>query len=193
MKALLFVIALLIPTTASAQICEPMPVYCAPATLAPPLYRDIINHGATHTRQDVNVTLSDGRRIVVPIINGWSPSVTITDYENGAERHVFDYSKRRAWSGNTNWRKVEPHTANTQQTPAVEPVPRRTNDLQPIPPRVGPRIQPSDEVLPTPYKEPSPFLRRPSDEVLPTPYKEPSPFLRRPSDVQTSPDRIVPR
>jgi len=96
--------------------------------------------------------LSDGRSIVIPIINGWSPSVFVTYDPDGSERHVFNYGERNVWKGDTHWteNKVKPEAnrTNVRESPVLEPIPRRTN-------------QNSQLKLPT--RETSPFLRRPSD------------------------------
>lgn len=119
----------LMSNTVSAQY-----IYYSPVITVPGIHRELINHGGEHTRQDVLIRLSNGKKIVVPIINGWEPRFTLKVYRDGSEHHLFDYRDRKAWDGRTDkiWYTSQELAARRQQS-TREPL----------------------EVLP--------FLRRPSD------------------------------
>lgn len=185
------------PQPVYVEQCLPVP-YCPPArtvVTAPPLYRDLINHGGERTRRDITVRLSTGKTITVPIINGWVPSVTLKNYSNGAERHIFDYKERKRWSGKTN--QVWYTEAEIAERKRLREIAERRREMQEIyrreqlrQQRTVPQTLP-EVVEPVPQRRTTPQPAT-QPEVKPRRYEE-SPFLRRPSDVRTYPDAIVKR
>jgi len=153
MRFLFICIVFLFPNLVFAQ-------YCPEIVIAPPLHRDLINHGGQITRQDIIVSYDDNKTLLVPIVNGWAPSVKMFYNEDGSELHVFDYKERRKWSGATNWSR-KPKQTNASVSAAVEPIQKsRSGNVKFESPFVAPENTP---LTASESDNQSLFMRRPSE------------------------------
>jgi len=193
----------LVSTQAPAQ-----PPACQPA---PAGYRlvteEVTVPGTIQTESRVCITMPDGRRISVPVINGWLPEVKETNLQDGSVIRRLDYSAKIAYTGkNTNYvdrsKQVQKAPHVTKQ-PAVKtlPAPSRTKEEDEVPPA---RMKRADEDE-TPKKTvPKKTVPVPSPDdlgITPPPVKMPvvpakleTPLLRKLSDIKEEPKiTVVPR
>ena len=158
--------------------------------------------GTIQTESRVCITMPDGRRISVPVINGWLPEVKEVNCQDGSVVRKLDYSAKIAYTGkNTNY--VDSRTKQTQKAPYVTkqttptkktlPLPSRTDE---VPPARMKKVEEEEEVpktrtLPAPSRvETLPPVKMP---VVPV-KKEVTPLQRKLSDIKEEPKiTVVPR
>lgn len=126
------VAALVLAVSAIGQ-CPPVYVYADPCVQTCPTYRSNEVHekvyfsGEIRSRCFVNAILvSSGKRITVPVINGYMPSVRITNLADGSILREYDYRGKDVYDGGTieygnpPVRKVTTHpTPVPQRAPTV--------------------------------------------------------------------------
>lgn len=156
--------------------------------------------GTIQTESRVCITMPDGRRISVPVINGWLPEVKEVNCQDGSVVRKLDYSARIAYTGkNTNY--VDSRMKQTQKAPYVTkqptpekktlPAPSRTDEVPPVRMKKVEEEVPKTRTLPAPRMvETPPPVKMP---VVPV-SKEAMPLQRKLSDIKEEPKiTVVPR
>lgn len=164
---------------------------------------EVIVPGTIQTESRVCITMPDGRRISVPVINGWLPEVKEVNCQDGSVVRKLDYSAKVVYTGkNTNYvdsstktQKAPYVTKQPTQTPTKKtlPAPSRTDE---VPPAKMKKVEEEEEVpktrtLPAPRRvETPPPVKMP---VVPV-KKEVMPLQRKLSDIKEEPKiTVVPR
>ena len=161
MRALIFVILLItMPLNLFAE-----EYYSATEIQTRPLVKRYVNYGRVYSTHTIQVRLSNGQYVDVPIINGCAPQITVQKIR-GVEYQTFDYRLRRLWHGGYSWGEIK-----SQQPPKEEPKPQEP---------------PKEKKPPDKPKEPAGELEEtnPNEDLfknmLP---KKDSLFLKKPSEV----------
>lgn len=75
-------------------------------TIGAPIYINLINHGGEKTKHYVE-GLHRGKKLQIPIVNGYAPLITVQHYPNGVEVRTFDYGKRYVWNPSVVWKDTK--------------------------------------------------------------------------------------
>jgi hypothetical protein len=157
--------------------------------------------GTIQSECRVCITMPDGRRISVPVINGWLPEVKESNCQDGSIVRKLDYSAKIAYTGkNTNY--VDSRTKQAQKAPYVTkqpapatkvlPAPSRTDEVPPARmKKVEDEAPKGTKSLPAPRRtEVQPPIKMP---VVPV-RREEMPLQRKLSDIKEEPKiTVVPR
>lgn len=136
---------------------------------------EIVCPGVIESEKRIWITMPDGRRIHVPVLNGWLPQVNETNCSDGSVVRKLSYQRKILYTGdNTNYVTGD-YTA--KKVPQPKPV---RKERAPVP---G-----VDDGPPTMRV---PQITKPS---LPPPDKLPTPKMRKLSEVKDDPKiTVVPR
>lgn len=84
--------------------------------------------GAIKTKEEKVFRLPDGRKITVPIVNGYVPEINESRI-NGVLHRKFTFDTMTKYVGQTDYTKNPP---KTEQPPVLPPVPIQNNDKKQI-------------------------------------------------------------
>tara|TARA_Y100000034_G_scaffold43496_2_gene53058 strand:- start:2091 stop:2618 length:528 start_codon:yes stop_codon:yes gene_type:complete len=150
--------SLIVLASISVGQCSP-PVYHQPyhashnvIVMGQPVHRYIYFPYTIKTRVNVPTFLPDGKKILIPVLNGYKPAIAIRRNASGTH-YYFSYKSRAKWSGasplhygkskpkpKTNWRPTSPAKSSEPEMKLTAPLNQTSKpEPKPEPPKIDDR------------------------------------------------------
>jgi hypothetical protein len=125
---------------------------CPPVECYAPIHEKIYYSSQIHSKQYVEAVLVSGRRIVVPVVNGYMPSVRVTEFDDGTSFREFHYDDQVPYDGGIVKYSKKP-------VPQKMPLPKTKTVEQKIPDAPKPEEVKTLQAVPVPKSQ----MRKPSE------------------------------
>lgn len=133
-------LALLVVASTISQcppVCYSEPICVQPCPNPSIIREKVYFPGEVRSRCIVEAVLSNGKRITVPVINGYTPAIKVTIMSDGSQLREYDYYDRDVYKGGViSYGKSEPRQQKTVTIPRPKPpslTEERTSIPQPVP------------------------------------------------------------